>query len=621
MANKVLWSLNFVFLLWIFSMLFEFTVCSFQKPFASLAANISTTSTSNNLPPHEDPGLCDWDLTSNSWDAYWWWDYDWSSTVKSSWSSANLWYDVKQQLALPLHDCLSNTDIRDYNLNYGGYSYAGPITRLLCIYFNSYPKSNTFYDTKTTVSTDEISSIETNAQTFGTNMFTTIQTASNNYYSIGKPLFGYFTDTSSQTSTMYFPMPKPNLSGIWNYNKPALFMKTDSSKCIGELLMTQASWEGTAFNPKYYYSSFLKLITNPQNSASTVDVTATGTHYLIAADGTYSTTTTLSSTFTSGSPSTWANHVKEVYYTFTYTARSDGFLIPSAVNAQFVLQTTSYSKATQISHKFMTFFELANQSGEVYYRSGNPGYIDLDNLLVGTVSSSGAITSPKDGFLMPISTSTCITATAAANTYTTNADNTLRFNQNMTVNCYIQATDNTVATFQTLWSSPNLNSYAIFNSLSQITRVGQFGNANVNYPKDWVTVIEQDLNYGTTSYDSTKQSCTLITEVDFQVLTSKVGFPDNQNAYVVSARKKGIASTIYYNSFLTSQRIDLKVAFEFTQITDSEGSLSAYQSTSNFNWPSDLFWPISKLNSGSGFSVLSIVWTWTAVIAGIVIFG
>lgn len=142
--------------------------------------------------------------------------------------------------------------------------------------------------------------------------------------------------------------------------------------------------------------------------------------------------------------------MKEVYYTFTYTARSDGFLIPSAVNAQFVLQTTSYSQATQISHKFMTFFELANQSGEVYYRSGNPGYIDLDNLLVGTVSSSGAITSPKDGFLMPISTSTCITATAAANTFTTNADNTLRFNQNMTVSCYIQATDNTVATFQTL---------------------------------------------------------------------------------------------------------------------------------------------------------------------------
>lgn len=299
--------------------------------------------------------------------------------------------------------------------------------------------------------------------------------------------------------------------------------------------------------------------------------------------------------------------MKEVYYTFTYTARSDGFLIPSAVNAQFVLQTTSYSKATQISHKFMTFFELANQSGEVYYRSGNPGYIDFDNLLVGTVSTSGGITSPKDGFIMPISTSTCITAAAAANTFTTNADNTLKFNQNMTVNCYIQATDNTVATFQTLCNSPNLNSYAIFNSLSQITRIGQFGNANVNYQKDWVTVIEQDLNYGTTSYDSTKQSCTLITAVDVQILTSKVGFPDNQNAYVVSARKKGIASTIYYNSFLTSQKIDLKVAFEFTQITESEASLSAYQSTSNFNWPADLFWPISVMSSATEISAFSIL--------------
>lgn len=128
----------------------------------------------------------------------------------------------------------------------------------------------------------------------------------------------------------------------------------------------------------------------------------------------------------------------------------------------------------------------------------------------------------------------------------------------------------------------------------------------MNYPKDWVTVVEQDLNFATTSYDSTKQSCTLITAVDFQVITSKVGFPDNQNAYVVAARKKGIASTIYYNSFLTSQRIDLKVAFEFTQITESEGSLSAYKTTTDFNWPADLFWPIAVLNSASGFAVFWI---------------
>lgn len=134
--------------------------------------------------------------------------------MKSSWSSANLCYNEQLQLALPLHDCLSNTDIRDYNLQYGGYSYAGPITRLLCIYYNSYPNSNTFYNTKTTVSTDEISTIETNAATFGTSMFTSIQTAANNYYKIGTALYGYFTDSSSQTSVMYFPMPKPNLSGM-----------------------------------------------------------------------------------------------------------------------------------------------------------------------------------------------------------------------------------------------------------------------------------------------------------------------------------------------------------------------------------------------------------------------
>lgn len=181
-----------------------------------------------------------------------------------------------------------------------------------------------------------------------------------------------------------------------------------------------------------------------------MDVTATATNYLIGTDGKYAATTTLSSTFTTGSPSTCANHVKEVYYTFKYSARTDGFLIPSSVNAQFILQTTSYSKIAKVSMKFMSLFELADQTGEVYYRSGNPGYLDLQNLLVGTVNANGGIDSPKDGLMMPISTSTCIKTTDAASAVTTNVDNTVRFNQNMTVSCYLQATANTADAFKTL---------------------------------------------------------------------------------------------------------------------------------------------------------------------------
>lgn len=493
-------------------------------------------------------------------------------------------------------------------MKYGEYSYAGPLTRLFCIYFNNYPPTNTFYDSKSSVSNDEANDIESSATTFGTNLFTSVQNEANNYYSIGGGLYGVFTVGGTTTSKRNFPLPKPNFSGMCNYNKPALYLQDEVSECVGELVMNQATCEGSAFNPSYYYSPILQLITNPQSSTSVVDVTKTATHYLIDSTGTYATTTTLASTFTAGTPATCANHVKQVYYTFTYEARTDGFLIPTAVDVQLIMQTTSSSSGSvSIPQKFVTYYQLANAAGEIFYKSGNPGYLDLEPLLVGTVdSTTGGITSPKDGLMMPMSSTTCITATSAASAFTTSADNVLRFNQNMTVNCYLQATANTAAAFQTLCNSPALTTYAIFDKLTSMTRIGRYGNANVNYPSDWVTVIEQDLNYGTTTYDSTAQSCTLITEVDVQMLTSNVGFPDNQHAYIVTARKKGIASTIYFNDFLLNQRIDLKVSFEYTKVIESEASLSAYVSSSNYNWPTDLFWAFGELNGSSGFGVSTL---------------
>lgn len=284
-------------------------------------------------------------------------------------------------------------------------------------------------------------------------------------------------------------------------------------------------------------------------------------------------------------------------------------MVPSAVDAQFILQTSSGTTGATVAvpQKFVTKYKLSGQTSEVFYRSGNPGYLDLELLLVGTVdATSGGITSPKDGFLMPVSSSTCLTTTDSANFFSTSVDNALRFGQNFTTSCYLQATANTEAAFNTLCNAPNLSSLAIFNQLASMTRIGRYGNANVNYPSDWVTVIEQDLNYGTTTYDTTTKSCTLITEVDVQILTADVGFPDNQHSYVVTARKKGKARTIYYDDFLSNQRIDIKVEFEYIRVTEDEASLSAYVSLSNFNWPADILWPFMTLDSAFGFTSVSV---------------
>lgn len=469
---------------------------------------------------------------------------------------------------------------------------------MFCIYFNNYPPTDTFYDIKTTVSSNEVNIMDNSDTTFGSKLFTTAQNEADDYYSIGEPIEALYT-VGGQTIVKNFPLPKPNLSGICNYNKPALYLEPEVVECTGQLVMDSATCTGQMFNPEYYYSPIVQLLTNPRSSASNVDITTTGDHYLIGTDGKYATTTTLASSFAG---TTCTSHVKKVYYTITYSARSDGFLIPTAANVNFVLQTTTSSaSAVAIQQEFHTYYQLADQ-GEIFYRSGNPGYRNLEPLLVGTVNANNGIDASIDGFRMPISSSTCELTTDVTDDYTTDMDNSLRWNQNMTVSCYLQATANTEAAFQTLCNAPALADQAIFGQLENFKRIGRYGNANVNFPKDWVTVLDQDLNYGTSTYDTTSQTCTLITEVDVQILTSKVGFPDNQHAYVTTARKKGKARSIKFNDYLLNQRIDLKVSFQFARVIETEASLSAYESGSNFRWPADILWPFTTLDSAYGTS-------------------
>jgi hypothetical protein len=186
-----------------------------------------------------------------------------------------------------------------------------------------------------------------------------------------------------------------------------LYLENEEVECIGQLNMASTTdCTGENFNPKYYYSSILKLISDPSSSTTTVDVTTTGsTHYLIATDNSYAATTALVSAYTAGATNSCANHLKEAYYTFKYGARDDGFLIPNAVDVQLILQTTQGTGSVPISMKFMTFFELSTSTKQIYHKSGNPGYIDLKILLVGTVdATTTGITVNKDGFMMPIST-------------------------------------------------------------------------------------------------------------------------------------------------------------------------------------------------------------------------
>jgi len=122
---------------------------------------------------------------------------------------------------LPLNDCLSSSNIRTYNQKRGESSYAGPLTKLFCIYYNNHPPSNKFYNEKLIVTNNEINDLDISDVTFGTKLFTIEAQPANNYYSIGDPLFALYT---SQTLARNFRLPKPTFSGSCDFNSPALYL-------------------------------------------------------------------------------------------------------------------------------------------------------------------------------------------------------------------------------------------------------------------------------------------------------------------------------------------------------------------------------------------------------------
>mmetsp|Transcript_17986 Transcript_17986/g.15909 ORF Transcript_17986/g.15909 Transcript_17986/m.15909 type:complete len:179 (-) Transcript_17986:654-1190(-) len=178
---------------------------------------------------------------------------------------------------------------------------------------------------------------------------------------------------------------------------------------MGELTVNTAGCIAPEFNPTYYYGDILSLITNPQSSTSTLNVTSTQYYTVTTATGAYASTTGQAPASVLGTGAC-TNVIKEAIYTFKYTAREDGFLTPNSVDVILVLYDSITGTADQtvsVPMKFKTFFELSTATEEIYYRSGNSGYLDLEPVLVGSVDAgTNSTLVNKDGFMSPISSST-----------------------------------------------------------------------------------------------------------------------------------------------------------------------------------------------------------------------
>ena len=580
-------------------------------------ADTSTTAIPTDISKYEDPGTCEWDLTSKSCDAYCCWDSDWASR-KSTWESDDLCRNKAEDVALPFNDWVSSSKIKSYNREKGEYSYAGPLTRLFCIVFNNHPPSDTFYDEKTAVSNDEAEVLERNDVTFGTKLFIDEANAENDYYSIGDPLYAKI---STQDSAKNFRLPKPTFSGAWNFDAPALYLTNEDVSCMGELTVSTDGCISPNFNPSYYSGDNLELLPDPQSTSNGINVTLDNYFTITVADGSYSETTRTNplvpltppvSTFGSTS---CTNIVKEAIYTITYNARDDGYLIPNAAKVTLVLydsvSTNAAGNTVAVPMRFRTFFELEGNNSEIVYRSGNSGYLDLQPVLIGKVDPS--VTGPivnKDGFMAIISGTVC-ESTPSNPKLTTLGNNVLLFNQNMSVSWYIQASGNSITEFESLCdiSNTDLPNLAIFDQLNDVDQVGKYGNADLSNTLDWFNFIEQDLTY-TLSYNSTEESCTLLSEVAVEFLTSKRGYADNQHSYIISARKRGIERKIFYKDFKASnQKISLKTSFSFVRVTEKEASTDSEVTKVAYEWPSDILWPFGNFDSAYSLEIASVLIT------------
>lgn len=144
----------------------------FSKPYPINTQNISLTSITNQMLTKRDPGTCSCDLTSNTCDSGCCCDWD-CRDIAGSMQTSGQCVNTQQNYSLPLHPCVSNSNIRSYNIESGEYSYSGPMTRIFCVVHDFYPQANTFYTEKATVQDQEISDLKAIAQNFATQIFTT----------------------------------------------------------------------------------------------------------------------------------------------------------------------------------------------------------------------------------------------------------------------------------------------------------------------------------------------------------------------------------------------------------------------------------------------------------------
>ena len=125
-----------------------------------------------------------------------------------------------------------------------------------------------------------------------------------------------------------------------------------------------------------------------------------------------------------------------------------------------------------------------------------------------------------------------------------------------------------------------------------------FGNPSINFNDDWIKAIYTDAEAALKkagTYDADRKSCKLNAALDVEIITSRVGYQDHMQNYVVGARVQAIERELVFdevklaNGSIEPQEFSMYVSVAYSEILPKELEASGFVSFSLIK--GNLFYP------------------------------
>ena len=231
--------------------------------------------------------------------------------------------------------------------------------------------------------------------------------------------------------------------------------------------------------------------------------------------------------------------------------------------------------------KFGIAFEPYTAS-TIATKSGNPGYVPQNPLLVSTGLASGAQQVPVDGFFARTS-ETCDKLSS----------NQVRvdFLNDILLSCQKTFTDK--ASFDTYCTDADIKDIPMVSQfIDGFASVGVFGNADISHTKDWLDVIISEVITLEGELDAERNSCIKKVSLQIEVLYSQVGFKDDPQDYIVGVQMSTQASQWIYEQDKVYNHF---VSISYRQV--ESGTMTTNEMGAVMNVNGELFYPLMLGNT------------------------